>query len=355
MSKIIIIGPSVTNSKGGMAEVISEIKNDPVLREQHNLYFYESFRDAGLLRRIIFSAFSLLRFYMTGGNYDIYHIHMASYGSTFRKGYYVYAAKRWGKKVILHIHGAGFIEFYNHLGKKKQEKVAKILHSADLVIVLSEKWKHDIEELFQLKECVALPNGVVPDKFTDAINNPQLYRNSFLMLGRLGKRKGTYDLIDAMEIAVKKKPELRLYLAGDGDISQIEKMILHRGLRNNVIVVGWVDYDEKIELLKKTATFVLPSYKEGMPMAILEAMAAGKAIISTEVGSIPEVVQRENGRLIQPGDIDALANTMIEFSENVDMIKEMSLCNISKIRKSFSVREMHQKLADFYEYVGRNI
>lgn len=65
------------------------------------------------------------------------------------------------------------------------------------------------------------------------------------------------------------------------------------------------------ELLRKSSVLVLPSYNEGLPMAILEGMACGKAIISTTVGAIPEVVKKENGILVQPGDVTALANVTL--------------------------------------------
>lgn len=73
--------------------------------------------------------FSFIKFYFTKRNYDVYHIHAASYGSTFRKGWYVHAAKKWGKKVILHIHGAEYMLFYEKSNQK--DKIVSILKEAD--------------------------------------------------------------------------------------------------------------------------------------------------------------------------------------------------------------------------------
>lgn len=94
--KVLVIGPSPTKSKGGMATVIEEIQSDPKLNEQFDIDIYESYIDGNKLKVLLFSAFSFIRFYFTKRNYDIYHIHAASYGSTFRKGLYVKTAKRWG-------------------------------------------------------------------------------------------------------------------------------------------------------------------------------------------------------------------------------------------------------------------
>ena len=158
--RILVIGPSPTRSKGGMATVISEIAGDQDLRRKYNIDIYESYIDGGLMTRIIYSIFAFFMFCLTKRHYDIYHIHMASRGSTFRKGYYARMAKKWGKKVIVHIHGAQYMEFFSELSSPKKKKVIKILKSADMVIALSESWKEKFEKEFGLTNCVSLPNGI---------------------------------------------------------------------------------------------------------------------------------------------------------------------------------------------------
>ena len=86
-------------------------------------------------------------------------------------------------------------------------------------------------------------------------------------------------------------------------------------------------------------------------MAILEGMAAGKAIISTSVGAIPEVVTTENGILIEPGNVSALAEALLRCSRDVEMLREMSRANMEMIERRFSVRRMHERLADYYREV----
>ena len=110
--KVLIVGPSPTRSKGGMATVIEEIEKDKMLNSQFKIDIFESYIDGNKLKVLLYSIFAFLKFYFTKKNYDIYHVHAASYGSTFRKGFYVRAIKKWGKKVILHIHGAEYMVFY---------------------------------------------------------------------------------------------------------------------------------------------------------------------------------------------------------------------------------------------------
>ena len=141
-------------------------------------------------------------------------------------------------------------------------------------------------------------------------------------------------------------------MAGDGDIDRCKQIVEEKNLKSNIFIVGWADFDRKLELLKKSSVLVLPSYNEGLPMAILEGMACGKAIISTTVGAIPEVINnKENGILIQPGDVKALANALVECSTNTSMVAQMSQNNIKKIDSNYSMKTMHEKLALYYEKV----
>lgn len=349
--KVLVIGPSPTKSKGGMATVIEEIQSDPKLNEQFDIDIYESYIDGNKLIVLLFSAFSFIRFYFTKRNYDIYHIHAASYGSTFRKGLYVKTAKRWGKKVILHIHGAEYLKFFEGLSDRKKQKLIDILKACDMIIALSQDWKKKFDSTFGLSNCVVLENGIDVERLKPAVSDPSNHPHSFVMLGRLGERKGTYDLFDAIEKVSKKIPDITCYLAGDGDIDKCKSIIKEKHLENNISIEGWANFDKKLKLLKKSAVLVLPSYNEGLPMSILEGMACGKAIISSRVGAIPEVVKPENGILIEAGDIEALADALVKCSTNLEMVTLMGKANMKKINSEFSMTVMHDKLRIYYELI----
>ena len=155
-------------------------------------------------------------------------------------------------------------------------------------------------------------------------------------------------MITAIEQAKTEVPDIKCYLAGDGEIEKCSDLIKQKRLDNNIIVVGWADFDKKLELLRKSSVLVLPSYNEGLPMAILEGMACGKAIISTRVGAIPEVVNEENGILIQPGDTDALADALCRYCKDEKLVEMTGNANINLINRKYSMNVMHQKLAQYY-------
>lgn len=356
MEKILIVGPSSTKSKGGMSTVIGEILEDNELKNKYDISAYESYIDGTKFRVLLYSIWAIFKFIVTGQakKYDVYHIHAASYGSTFRKRIYLKIIKKYKKKVILHIHGAEYMVFFDKLSKKKKRQVIDTLQVADMVIALSNEWKNKFDNKFGLTNCYVLENGINTEKLAPAIVDTKKNQTSFVTLGRLGKRKGTYDLVDAIEIARKKVPNIRCYLAGDGEIDKFCNIIVERGLQNNIEVVGWADFTKKLELLSKVSTVVLPSYNEGLPMSILEGMATGKAIISTTAGAIPEVVKEENGILIQPGDVQALADALVKCSTNLKMLEDMSQKNINKIYEQFSMKSMHLKLMSYYKQVIKN-
>ena len=347
--KILVVGPSGTRSRGGMATVINGIQGSAVLNGRYDIDIFESYIDGSLPVRLLYSLYAFLKFLFIYRKYDLFHIHTASFGSTFRKRLYLKVVKRAKKKAIVHIHGAKYLIFYGNLSEKRKKMVVDFLKSADMVVALSDDWKEKFEKTFGLTNCVSLPNGIDVEEFSEAVCPPEDHINSFLLLGRLGERKGVYDLINAVETALKTNPELHVVLAGDGEIDKVKSLIAQKKLESHIAVPGWVDPKGKIELLKKCSTVVLPSYNEGLPMSVLEGMASGKAIISTTVGAIPEVVKPENGILITPGDVKALSEALVKLSTDAKAVRQMSKANIEKIDAMFSMKRMHEKLSEYYD------
>ena len=346
--KVLVIGPSDTKSRGGMATVISGIRNSKILNKKYDIDIFPSYIDGNILTRIIYSIYAYIKFLFIYKKYDLFHIHNASFGSTFRKRHYLKRIKKSGKRAIAHIHGAKYLVFFEGLNEKKRNKVLEYLNAADIVLALSDDWKEKFEKTFGITNCYTLNNGIDTEEYKKAVCDVSENINSFVFMGRLGERKGAYDLVDAMEIAVKQNPKIKLYMAGDGEIEKIKQKIIDKKLEENIDVVGWIGFEEKIKLLKESAIVILPSYNEGLPMAVLEGMASGKAIISTNVGAIPELVKEENGILINAGEVKSLSDAIIKCSQEVDMINRMSECNIKKINDKFSMKKMHEKLDGYY-------
>ena len=230
--------------------------------------------------------------------------------------------------------------------------ITENLNKSDMVIALSEGWKSEFETQLNLKNVYVLNNGINTEDYERANSDCIENKYKFLFLGRLGKRKGAYDLLSAIEELSKEGVNVTCYMAGDGEIDKFRKIISEKKLEDNIKIIGWIDKEEKIELLKNISTLILPSYNEGLPMAILEGMACGKAIISTNVGSIPEVViQDQNGIIVEPGNIEQIKNAIKQVISNDEKLINMSLNNIDAIDKNYSRKKMHETLIKYFKYV----
>ncbi|SRR5581483_11799193 len=131
--------------------------------------------------------------------------------------------------------------------------------------------------------------------------------NVVLFLGRLERGKGIFDLLDTISALRGPIPDVRLVCAGDGDLESIARYAKELGIGDVVAFPSWVGPVEKQLLIGRAAVFVLPSYAEGLPMSLLETMAAGLPVVATAVGGIPDVVtDGVNGFLFSSGDTGML-------------------------------------------------
>ena len=220
-----------------------------------------------------------------------------------------------------------------------------------MIIALSEKWKYEFETQLKMKNVYVLNNGIDTEDFQKSISNCIENKYKFLFLGRLGKRKGAYDILKAIEELNNEDVKIKCYMAGDGEIDIFREIIDKKNLNDCVEVIGWVDNIEKIKLLRDVSTVILPSYNEGLPMSILEGMACGKAIISTNVGAIPEVViENENGIIVEPGNIEQIKDAIKKIISNDNKLSDISLNNIKKIDEKYSRKKMHNILNKYFTY-----
>ena len=163
--------------------------------------------------------------------------------------------------------------------------------------------------------------------------------------------KGTYDLVNAFAAlpdAVRARS--RLTLAGDGDLEAIRK--LAEPFSEHVRVLPWIDRSERERLLAQSDVFVLPSYQEGVPMALLEAMAAGLPAIVTPVGGIPDVLRNGvEGLMVEPAHVKELSAAMARL---VDHDGERTACGrrAHERARSYDVHSYARSLAEIYQRIA---
>lgn len=249
---------------------------------------------------------------------DLVHIHISDGGSLLRKAIFTLIAFLFGKPVLIHAHGAEFHVTYSKLPSRMQKVLNEIFCRCDGFIVLSKTW----QEYYRLnlgldeKQVFILPN---PTELPSQIpHRKNIEKTKFGFFGRVGERKGTFDLIKAFaNLSNELKNRSELIIAGDGDIEQGRHLVESLNLTKYVTFLGWINAAQRDVLLEKIDAFVLPSYNEGLPMALLEAMGWGLPAIVTPVGGIPELVTSgKNGLLVTTGDIQQLSTAMQSLIEN---------------------------------------
>lgn len=147
----------------------------------------------------------------------------------------------------------------------------------------------------------------------DEVSVPNDRPFRFINIGRLSEQKGQMLLLQAMKVLCDQGVQAELHIIGDGPFrGQLEDYINQQGLQNNVLLLGSKSGDQVREALDCADVMVLPSFAEGLPVVIMEAMARKKPVISTLIAGIPELVTQDNGWLVPAGDVQGLAKVMIQ-------------------------------------------
>lgn len=305
-----------------------------------------------MARALVFArAIRSLRQALEGIEPCIVHIHFASRGSTLRKLILASMVMRAGRPLVLHAHGGYFDKFHRGLPPLLRRTVDGILQRANVLIALSQRWRD-----FYVNECelsssqvAVLPN---PVRWTpDIPNRGGRSHVQFLFLGRMCEKKGAYDLVNAFaELPDSVRARTRLVMAGDGDLEAIGKLATPFG--DQVRVLPWIDSSTRDRLLAQSDVFVLPSYNEGMPMALLEAMAAGLPSIVTPVGGIPDVLRHGvEGLMVEPSRVSELASAMTRLAN--DESERLATGRRAHERaRNFDVHAYARRLAEIYQRIA---
>jgi glycosyltransferase involved in cell wall biosynthesis len=308
--KVVTLGPTL-HQQGGIATVENLILKHPCtdIKARH----IPTHDEGSVAHRIKLFVWALVQFswLLLQGHVDVVHLHVSEKGSVFRKAILVILSTLFGKSVIMHTHGCEFHLFYDNLPTFGKHFVSWIFEQCAYVITLSKSWKD-----YYIHQCHLSPDKVLvlhnPVELPEVIPQRGDKKTHFVFLGRIGARKGAFDLIQAFaNLSPQHRMNSHLTLAGDGSLEEAHKLIKELNLQAQVTLPGWINYAQRNDLLQQASVFVLPSYNEGLPMAMLEAMAWELPIIATPVGGIPNVIlHKENGLLVEVGNVNHLSQAM---------------------------------------------
>lgn len=187
---------------------------------------------------------------------------------------------------------------------------------------------------------------------------PITVKPQLVCVGRICEQKGQLLLVDAANILAKKGIDFELVLGGDGEMrAEVEAQIKRYGLSDKVRITGWISSNQVRNEILNAKALVLPSFAEGLPVVIMEAMALRRPVISTYIAAIPElVITGENGFLFPAGDVNALADTLERFlALPNEQLSQMGELAYKRVLERHSVSVEANKLAQlFNEAIANN-
>jgi glycosyltransferase involved in cell wall biosynthesis len=278
----------------------------------------------------------------------VLHVHTGPFASFWRDSAYMLAAIAARSPVILHLHGGDFDRFYDASGTPSRSAIRFLLEHAACVVAPSQRVVSWIRSVSAQAQAVALPHPVAIPELEQGARP-----NLIVFLGRLEAAKGIFDLLDAVAQLREAVPDVRLACAGDGDRVGVARYAERLGIADAVKFTGWIGPSGKRALLESAAAFALPSYAEGMPVSLLEAMAAGVPAIASPVGAIPEVVvDGVSGFLAAPGDVATLARLLRKLLLDHALGARIGAAGRETVRLRFSPERAIPQLEEIYTGLG---
>lgn len=285
------------------------------------------------------------------GRAPLVHVHLSSGASFWRKSGLCLLSLTAGRPYLIHMHGSEFMKFYEVSGRATQRFVGFILRRAALVLALSMEWREHLLSIAPEAKVEVLSNAVPLPDLRQRQDNPA--HPFILFLGRLGQRKGSSDLVKAFATIAQRHSRVKLICAGDGDLDEVRALASTLGLGDRVTCPGWLDPAQASQLLRAATVFVLPSYSEGLPMALLEAMSWAVPVVTTPVGGIPQAIRAgENGVLCAPGDIEGLAAALSSLLDHPHRRAALGSAARTTIERSFSLDACITRLVAVYGRFG---
>jgi len=300
---------------------------------------------------------------------DVVHTHTSKAGMLGRVAATVYNATRRPNRrcAILHtFHGHVFEGYFPPAVNAAVRGVERLLaRVSDRIVTISPRQRSDIVERFRIAPAARvemIPLGInLSGLLATTAASPDLRSELGLdardivvgFVGRLVPIKDPQTLVRAFAVARARDARLQLLVAGGGQLRpDLERLAEELGVGRQVRFLGWTD---RLELLYSTMDLcALSSINEGTPVALIEAMAAGRAVVATAVGGVADLVEDGvQGRLVPSRDVQALATAMIELAERPDERARMGAAGRARVARAYASERLVDEVEGLYERVVR--
>jgi glycosyltransferase involved in cell wall biosynthesis len=365
--RVLVIGPG-SAQPGGVTTFIRILMSSRLVEEKYELICLDTTRAAGdvpsagrfSLRNLSYLLTQIYRLVLIAARQRpmVMHIAVTSGWSFWKGGAFLLIGKAFRIRSVAHLHGGSMRDYYWKCSRPIQRLIGWVLKQADVVIALSGQWQRFLLDEVRSDLCVVVIPNTVDTPFAAAAEQDDYpSRQSgkeVLFVGQLAQAKGVFDILRAVPLVLASHEDAVFLFAGGAHetriLAEMERYSAEASLDNAVQFLGEVTGQAKLDIFRRAALFVLPSFGEGLPYALLEAMAVGLPVITTPVGAIPEIIEDgHNGFLIQPGDHAALAKHIIHLLDDRPLGLRMGLANRQLIRDHFLPDVAMTKLVAIYD------
>lgn len=279
--------------------------------------------------------------------------------SFIKHSFCVFIARILGCRAILHPH-CSLLVLYEERSKLWQWFFSQVIRLTNGIVGLSNEWLQ-LQSIVPGSHVFYLPNAInlklyscVAEKhLTDVDINGYC---KVLYLGWIGKAKGSFDLLDAASEAHSQGVEIKFDIVGD-ELAVGELELFHEKIRSSMMgdyvrLHPFAFGVEKLKFLLDADIFIHPSYREGMPMAVLEAMACGLPIVASRVGGVPDLIQNDvNGILVEPGKIEQLVDAICRLAKDPELRSSMGKANYLLACERYDIEKHVELLVDIYKKI----
>lgn len=350
INKIDVLMVGVDSKRvGGMWTVANTYITNKKYNKFVNLSYVATSTGGSAVNRVLkmLTGYLHILFILCCKHIDIVHIHMAEKGSVYRKGIVIGLAKLFQTKIVVQMHAGPIMDWYDKLDNRQKITVNQIFNNCDKMLVLGEYWIQQLFSILPKNKLAVLYNGTkCPSQ-----NEYNADGNYILFLGMVTEKKGAYDLIEAISLINEKLPStIKVAIAGEDYDHKAQIFAQNKGLKDRIAFLGWINTQQKEKLFSNTIMCVLPSYFEGLSMTVIESMAHGIPILTTNISTMPEVVGT-NYKVIEPGNISDLAQMILEFANDKELRLRSSEYLFKRATSLFSEEAMIDKTLNIYKMI----
>lgn len=355
--RILLLGPAM-NAVSGVSTHLNQLFNSELTVQFKLLHFQvgSEGREERRVQKLFRLAFSPLVFlaFLFWHRPAIVHLNTSLEPKSYwRDIAYLMIARLLIQKVVYQVHGGSLPEEFFPDSRLLTSLLYWVLNQSDVVVLLAQVELNAYRRFLPDKRLEVVPNAI-----NALVANSSTHKQTGILhlvyLGRIIENKGIFEIVEALAVLTEQGRKMRLSIAGNGpNEERLRIKVSALGLDEQVDFMGSVFDAEKNRLWCAGHVFVFPTYHEGLPYALLEAMAAGAVPITTRVGAIPDVMQDGiHGLFVEPKNIADLVSAIARLDDDRVSLARMAKAGQQRILEYYTVARLANDFTRIYESLG---